>query len=144
MSTFMAKMLFTVSTSVSPFLTEELAAEKFTTSADNLFWANSNESLVLVEFSKKRSATVMSLSDGTFLIGLLSTSLNSAAVLKIISRPHVSFHESLVDVLLRARSFWLCIKKYYLITFRVLTPFNCNMLLEYTIYLLSHVCRLNR
>ena len=80
MSTFMAKMLFTVSTNVSPFFTLEPAAEKFTTSADNLFSASSKESLVRVEFSKNKLATVKSLREGTFLMGRFSTSLNSVAV----------------------------------------------------------------
>ena len=39
------------------------------TSADSLFCANSNDNFVLVEFSKKRLAIVISLKDGTFLIG---------------------------------------------------------------------------
>ena len=71
----MESMLFTVSISVSPFLTEDCAAEKLITSADNRFWANSNESLVRVLFSKKILAMVMSRKEGTFLIGRLITSL---------------------------------------------------------------------
>ena len=59
--------MFTVSTNVSPFLTDELDAEKFITSALNLFCANSNDNLVRVEFSKNKFATVISLNDGTFL-----------------------------------------------------------------------------
>ena len=35
-------------------LTAEELAEKFVTSADNLFSANSNDNFVLVEFSKKK------------------------------------------------------------------------------------------
>ena len=85
MSTFIDKILLTVSISVSPFLTELLAAEKFTTSADNLFSANSKDNRVRVEFSKNKFAMVMSRNEGTFLIGRLITSLNASAVLKIIS-----------------------------------------------------------
>ena len=86
MSTFMAKMLLTVSTRVSPFFTDDPAAEKFTTSADSRFSANSKDSRVRVEFSKKRLATVKSRSEGTFLIGRFRTSLNSLAVLWIKSK----------------------------------------------------------
>jgi hypothetical protein len=68
MSTFIDKMLFTVSIKVSPFDTDEDELEKFTTSADNLFSASSKEIFVRVEFSKKTLAIVMSLSDGTFFI----------------------------------------------------------------------------
>ena len=80
MSTFMAKMLFTVSTKVSPFFTLEPAAEKLTTSAERRFSANSKDKRVRVEFSKKRLATVKSRSEGTFLMGRFNTSLNSLAV----------------------------------------------------------------
>lgn len=75
MSTFIERILFTVSISVSPFLTDDCAAEKLITSADNLFWANSKESLVLVLFSKNILAIVISRNEGTFLMGLLITSL---------------------------------------------------------------------
>ena len=75
----MARILLTVSTSVSPFFTELLPAEKLTTSALRRFCASSKESLVRVEFSKKRLAIVKSRSEGTFLIGRLMTSLNSFA-----------------------------------------------------------------
>ena len=80
MSTFIDKMLFTVSSRVSPFFTELLLLEKLITSAESLFSASSNDSLVRVEFSKNTLAMVMSLKDGTFLMGLLITSLNSSAV----------------------------------------------------------------
>ena len=76
----MAKMLLTVSTRVSPFFTDEPAAEKLTTSADRRFSASSKDNLVRVEFSKKRLATVRSRSEGTFLMGRFRTSLNSLAV----------------------------------------------------------------
>jgi hypothetical protein len=68
-------MLFTVSIRVSPFFTEDWAAEKFITSADSLFSASSKLSFVLVLFSKNKLAIVISLKEGTFLIGLLITSL---------------------------------------------------------------------
>src|SRR5690554_1376407 len=85
MSTFIDKILLTVSMSVSPFFTEDCAAEKLIVSADNLFSASSNDSLVLVLFSKKMLAMVISLSEGTFLIGRLITSLKCSAVSKIKS-----------------------------------------------------------
>ncbi|CAI8357750.1 MAG: Uncharacterised protein [Flavobacteriaceae bacterium] len=68
-------MLLTVSISVSPFFTEDWDDEKLITSADNLFSANSNDNLVLVEFSKNKFAIVISLSEGTFFIDLFITSL---------------------------------------------------------------------
>ena len=83
MSTFMAKILLTVSIKVSPFEIEDPEDEKLTTSADNLFWASSKESLVLVLFSKNKFAIVTSLSEGTFFIFLLITSLKLSDVLKI-------------------------------------------------------------
>src|SRR5690554_4649624 len=79
-STFIERILLTVSNSVSPFFTELLEEEKLTTSADNLFSASSKESLVLVEFSKKTLAMVISRKEGTFLMGLLMTSLKWSAV----------------------------------------------------------------
>src|SRR5690606_33106001 len=74
-STFMERILFTVSIRVSPFLTDDCDEEKFNTSADKRFSANSKDNLVLVEFSKNRLAMVISLSEGTFLMGRLITSL---------------------------------------------------------------------
>jgi hypothetical protein len=68
-------MLFTVSIKVSPFFTEDCDDEKLSTSADKRFSASSKDSLVLVEFSKNRFAMVISLSEGTFLMGLFITSL---------------------------------------------------------------------
>ena len=73
MSTFIARMLLTVSSRVSPFFSELVEAEKLITSAESLFWASSNESLVLVEFSKKTLAIVTSLKEGTFLMVRLMT-----------------------------------------------------------------------
>jgi len=55
-STFMDRILFTVSIKVSPFLTEDWDAEKLMTSADKRFSANSKDNFVRVEFSKKRLA----------------------------------------------------------------------------------------
>ena len=79
----MDKILFTVSTKVSPFFTDEDALEKLITSADNLFSANSKDNFVLVEFSKNKFAIVISLNEGTFLMGLFMTSLKPSAVEKI-------------------------------------------------------------
>ena len=80
-----AKEIEIISINVSPFFTELLEALKLITSAESLFSASSNDSLVLVEFSKNKFAIVISLSEGTFLIGLLMTSLKLSAVLKINS-----------------------------------------------------------
>ena len=66
-------ILLIVSIRDSPFLIEETDDEKFITSADNLFWANSNDNFVLVLFSKKRFAMVISRRVGTFLIGRFRT-----------------------------------------------------------------------
>ncbi|MNR43111.1 hypothetical protein D3C85_1617020 [compost metagenome] len=85
MSTFIARMLFTVSIKVSPLLTDEEEAAKLTTSAESLFSASSNDNLVRVEFSKKMFAMVISLKEGTFFIGRLITSLKLSAVSKINS-----------------------------------------------------------
>ncbi|MNL39378.1 hypothetical protein D3C87_1616550 [compost metagenome] len=84
-STFMARILLTVSISVSPLLTDEDEAAKLITSAESRFSASSKDNLVRVEFSKKILAMVMSLNDGTFFIGLLITSLKLSAVSKISS-----------------------------------------------------------
>src|SRR5690625_4870079 len=74
-STFIAKILFTVSTNVSPLFTEDEAAEKLTVSAESLFSASSKDKRVRVLSSKNRLAMVISLRLGTFLIGRLITSL---------------------------------------------------------------------
>ena len=76
----MASILLTVSIRVSPFETDEEEAEKLTISALKRFWANSNEMRVRVEFSKKILATVISLREGTFLIGRLIMALKLSAV----------------------------------------------------------------
>jgi hypothetical protein len=101
MSTFMARMLLTVSSSVSPFLTELEEEEKLMTSAERRFWASSNERRVRVEFSKKTLAMVTSRSEGTFLIGRLSTSLNVSAVCRI------NWMSALVRFLIPSRCFTL-------------------------------------
>jgi len=80
MSTFIESMLFTVSSSVSPFETDDPDELKLMASALNLFSASSNEILVLVEFSKNKFTMVTSRSEGTFFIGLCKTSLNCSAV----------------------------------------------------------------
>ena len=56
MSIRIASRLRAVSTSVSPFETDEPTAPMFTVSADSLFSANSKEMRVRVEGSKKGSA----------------------------------------------------------------------------------------
>src|SRR5690606_10129131 len=79
----MAKILLTVSIKVSPFLTELFPEEKLITSADNLFSASSKDRRGRGEFSKKMLAIVISLREGTFLIGRLITSLKLCAGSKI-------------------------------------------------------------
>jgi hypothetical protein len=79
----MLNIFFTVSIKVSPLVTEEEEDEKLIISALNLFWASSNEILVLVEFSKNKLATVISRREGTFLIGRLMMALKLSAVSKI-------------------------------------------------------------
>ncbi len=75
MSMRMASRFRAVSTSVSPFDTEEPSAETFTVSAERRFWANSKETRVRVEASKKRLTMVLPRSTGTFLIRRSDTSL---------------------------------------------------------------------
>lgn len=74
MSTFIDRMLLTVSIRVSPLVTEDTEAEKLTTSAERRFSASSKEVRVRVLFSKKRLAIVIPLSEGSFLEGAESTS----------------------------------------------------------------------
>src|SRR5690625_613132 len=74
-STFIAKILFTVSISVSPLFTDEEDAEKFIVSAESRFSANSKDKRVRVLSSKNKLAMVISLRLGTFFIGRLITSL---------------------------------------------------------------------
>src|SRR5882757_7434848 len=81
----MARMLFTVSISVSPLLTDDDEAAKFTTSAERRFSASSNDRRVRVEFSKNILAMVTSRKEGTFLIGLFNTDLKVSAVSNISS-----------------------------------------------------------
>jgi hypothetical protein len=61
---------------------EEL--EKVIISAPNRFSANSNETLVLVEFSKNKFAIVISRNAGVFFTGLLSNVLKLSAVSKMV------------------------------------------------------------
>src|SRR5690606_1319663 len=82
-STFMAKILLTVSINVSPLLTEEEEAAKLIVSAERRFSANSKDKRVRVEFSKNTFAIVISRRDGTFFIGRFNTSLKFAAVSRI-------------------------------------------------------------
>src|SRR5688572_24277172 len=112
-STFMDKILFTVSSSVSPLLTEDELALKLITSALNRFSASSNEMRVRVEFSKNKLAIVTSLSEGTFLIGLLMTSLNWSEVSKMSSMSSrvIYFIPSRCFVL----SCWLAILWFYVV-----------------------------
>ena len=66
----MARILLTVSISVSPFEIEDSVFVKFIMSALNLFSANSKDNFVLVEFSKNKFAIVTPLRVGTFFIFL--------------------------------------------------------------------------
>src|SRR5690554_828034 len=84
-STFMDRMLFTVSIKVSPFFREDCAAEQLMTSAESRFSASSNDNLVRLLFSKKIFALVISRKEGTFLIDRLITSLKWSAVSKMSS-----------------------------------------------------------
>ena len=84
-STFIERILLTVSIKDSPFLTDEFEAEKLITSAESRFCASSNDSFVLVLFSKNKLAIVTSLREGTFLIGRLITSLKCEEVSKMSS-----------------------------------------------------------
>jgi hypothetical protein len=79
----MARILFTVSSRVSPLLTLLLEAVKLTISALRRRSASSKDTRVRVLLSKNRLATVTSRSEGTFLIGRLITSLKLSAVSKI-------------------------------------------------------------
>ena len=65
---------------VSPLTTLDVADAIFTVSALNLFSAISNETLVRVLGSKKRFATVLPRSAGTFLTDLSETSESDFAV----------------------------------------------------------------
>src|SRR4029077_9315970 len=80
MSMRIASRFLAVSTSVSPFETEEPCAATFTVSALSRFSANSNEMRVRVDASKKRLTTVSPRSVGTFLILRSLISLNGSAV----------------------------------------------------------------
>ena len=80
MSMRIASRLRAVSTSVSPFCTLEPVDATFTVSAESRFSANSNETRVRVDASKKRLTIVAPRSVGTFLIARSLISLNGSAV----------------------------------------------------------------
>ena len=84
MSIRIASRLRAVSTSVSPFETDDPTDPMFTVSADSRFSANSNEMRVRVDASKKRLTIVFPLSTGTFLIRRSEISLKGSAVSRII------------------------------------------------------------
>ncbi|CAB4678338.1 unannotated protein [freshwater metagenome] len=67
----------------SPLLTLEPFAEKFITSADKRFAADSKEILVLVESSKKRFTTVRPRNVGSFFTGPSDIFASSRAVFNI-------------------------------------------------------------
>jgi hypothetical protein len=69
---------------VSPFFTLDEELEKLIISAPKRFSANSNETLVLVEFSKNKLAMVISRNAGVFFTGLLSNVLKLSAVSKMV------------------------------------------------------------
>ena len=69
-----------MSLKLSPLFKLDELAEKFRTSADRRFSANSNDNFVLVEFSKNKLTIFLPLREGTFLIGLSNFSLNVKAV----------------------------------------------------------------
>ena len=79
-----SRKLRAVSTSVSPFATEEPTEEMFTVSAERRFSANSKEMRVRVEASKKRLTIVLPRSTGTFLMRRSEISLNGSAVSRIM------------------------------------------------------------
>ena len=83
MSIRIASRFRAVSTSVSPFDTLDPDAATFTVSADRRFSANSNDTRVRVDASKKRFTIVAPRSVGTFLIARSLISLNGSAVSRI-------------------------------------------------------------
>ena len=84
MSMAMASRFRAVSTSVSPFTTDDPLEEMFTVSAERRFSANSKDTRVRVEGSKNRFTMVLPRSTGTFLISRLEISLNGSAVLRML------------------------------------------------------------
>jgi len=74
-----------VSTSDSPFVTDEFEAEMFIVSADSRFAAISNEVRVRVEDSKKKLMIVLPRSVGTFLIERREISLKEPAESRMVS-----------------------------------------------------------
>ncbi len=83
MSMRIASRLRAVSTSVSPFTTDEPAAAMFTVSAERRFSANSKETRVRVDASKKRLTMVLPRRTGTFLMRRSEISLKGSAVSRI-------------------------------------------------------------
>jgi len=74
-----ASRFFAVSTSVSPFVTDDDALVQLRASAERTFAAISKELRVRVEASKKRFTTLFPRSDGTFLMGRCRTSFIETA-----------------------------------------------------------------
>jgi hypothetical protein len=69
---------------VSPFFTLDEELEKLMVSAPSRFSANSNETRVLVEFSKNKLAMVISLRAGVFFTGPLINVLKLSAVSNMV------------------------------------------------------------
>ena len=74
-----ASRFFAVSTSVSPFVTDEAPTVQLSASAERTFAAISKELRVRVDASKKRFTTVLPRRLGTFLIGRWRTSFIETA-----------------------------------------------------------------
>ena len=108
MSIRMASMLRAVSTRVSPFDTDDRLAPMLTVSADSLFSANSKETRVRVDGSKKRLTIVLPRSTGTLRMRRSEISLNGSAVSRMVticsrlsgSRPTRSFPSTAVGRLI--------------------------------------------
>ncbi len=72
MSTFIERMLLTVSTKVSPLLTEDCPDEKLITSAESRFLSQFKRKVLYgLNFQKTKLAIVISLREGTFFIGTI-------------------------------------------------------------------------
>ena len=84
MSMRIASRLRAVSTSVSPFATDDPVEEMLTVSALSRFSANSKETRVRVDASKKRLTIVLPRSTGTFLIRRSEISLKGSAVSRMV------------------------------------------------------------
>src|ERR1035437_9115180 len=83
MSICMASMVRIVSIKVSPLATDEVDIARFNTSAESLLAAISKDVLVLVEFSKKKFATVLPFKVGSFFTWRWFTSLKVFAMVSI-------------------------------------------------------------